>query len=366
MPIDERLKERVISAFTRPGHPVAYSAPERVAKHFNLSIKQAREILEHVEGYTLHREYKQPRVYNPYYVHGRREQVQADLIDVGRISARNDGITFLLVLIDIFTKRIWVYPLLNKSARSMRRSMSTWVSSLDVKPKVLMTDAGLEFTNRPVQDLLRQNEIEWQQAYGTLKACVAERVNKTLQLLIYKYLSQNETARYIPALSRLVGTYNNRGHRTLQGMTPNEADQTENEDAVRAIFHDRYGKIGELRRQPKFKVGDLVRLKTLARKVSSSSRAYAEQFHGEYFNIVRINRTLPVPLYYLRSTDNGELIRGGLYANELQRQRGDIYKIEAVERVRTRGGRRYLYVKWKNFGRQHNQWIPETDVQRVF
>ncbi len=345
---------------------MSYSTPSRVAEHFNVSLKKAKEVLEGIDGYTLHREYKQPKLYNPYYVHTRREQAQGDLIDVSRISAANDGIKFLLLLIDIFTKRVWVYPLENKSATKTSAAIRTWLAEIDVPPKILKTDRGTEFTNRLTQQVLRSRGVEWQPANGTLKACFAERANKTVQILLYKYLSEKETTRYIDALPDLIKTYNKRGHRTLEGMTPAEADRPANEDRVQAIFHARYERLGRRRRSPRFSLGDLVRIKTEAKKISSSSRAYAEQFHGEYFTIMRINRTLPVPMYYLRSVDTGELIEGGFYANELQKIRGDVYKIERIIARRVRNGVREIRVKWKYFGHRWNEWIPETSVVRVF
>jgi transposase InsO family protein len=364
----DRLRERVLRAYVTPGHPAAYSAPATVASHFNISAGRARNILEHSDGYTLHREFKQPRIYNPYFVHRRREQVQADLIDVAKLSAENDGVRFLLVLIDIFTKKLWVYPLPGKHAVSMRRAMNTWLTEdLDTAPAKLMTDRGLEFTNRPVQELLRSHGVEWQPALGTLKACIAERVNKTLQILMYKHLTQRETLRYVDVLPQLVRSYNRRPHRTLDGMTPERADRPANELRVRGIFRERYAEVERrASRRTRFRVGDVVRLKTESKKISSSARAYAEQFHGEYYRIVRINRTLPVPLYYLRSLDDGEFIEGGMYANELQRQRGDVYKIERVLGRRRRNGREELLVKWKYFGDRWNQWVPRADVVQVY
>lgn len=361
------LRKRILRAYNRPGHPVAFSAPATVAEHFNVPLKFAKEALEHDDAYTLHREYKQPRVYNPYYTHSRREQVQADLIDVGKISEQNDGCKFLLVLIDIFTKKCWVYPLKNKSANEMFPAMQRWLRRLRQPPAKLVTDRGLEFTNRRLQGLLREHNVEWFAAGGTMKAAIAERVNKTLQVLIYKYLTANETTRYIDKLPAIVASYNRRPHRTLKGMAPNMADLPRNEGLVQSIHHLRYEKIARHRKtELPYKVGDVVRVKTEAKKVSSSNRAYAEQFHGEYFVITRINRTLPIAMYYLRSLDTGEHIEGGFYANELQRQRGDVYKIERVLRRRTRNGVREVRVKWKYFGDRWNEWIPEDAIVQVF
>ncbi len=51
----------------------------------------------HSQSYTLHREYKCARQYNPYYVHNRREEKQADLINVSTLAWKNDGIRSLLL-----------------------------------------------------------------------------------------------------------------------------------------------------------------------------------------------------------------------------------------------------------------------------
>lgn len=365
------LEKRILRAYNKPGHPVAFSAPATVADHFKVSPSFAKRVLEHEDAYTLHREYKQPKVYNPFYSHKRREQIQADLIDVGKVARTNDNVKFLLVLIDIFTKKLWVYPLQNKSAQEMFRAMSEWIARLRSIPAGmrLVSDRGLEFTNRRVQDLLRQHNIEWYAAGGTMKASIAERVNKTLQVLIYKYLTGKETTRYIDVLPQIVSTYNKRPHRTLQGLPPKLADLRRNEGLVQSIHQLRYNKIAQHRKPLEklpFSVGDMVRVKTEAKKISSSTRAYAEQFHGEYYRIVRINRTLPIAMYYLRSLDTGELIDGGFYANELQRQRGDVYKIDKVLARRTLGGVRQIKVKWKYFGPRWNEWIREDSVVQAF
>ncbi len=360
------LHRNVVRAYTTPGHPVAFSAPQTVAKHFNISPERARKILEHIDTYTLHREYKKPSVYNPYYVYHRREQVQADLIDIQKIARHNDGVKYLLLFIDIFTKFIWLYPMVRKTTQECVRIFNLWLRQVRRKPKLLLTDQGREFTNRSIQTLLRRKRIEWQPAVGTCKAAIAERANKTIQVLIYKFLSERESLRYIDDLARLVNTYNKRPHRTLDGMTPKEADRPANEQRVRAIHMARYAKIEQKKKASKFKLGDIVRVKTESKAVSSSRRAYAEQFKGEHFRIMRVNRTMPIPMYYLRSVDTGDHIAGAFYSQELQLVQGDVYKIERVIRRRVRRGVREVYVKWKYFGPQWNEWIPEANIVRVF
>ncbi len=371
MPVDAALKRRVMLAYTTPGHPVAFSAPKRVADHFRIGLGKAKEILEHLDPYRLHREYRRPSEYNPIYVHERRDQVQADLIDVSRLKLYNDGVCFLLVLIDVMTKKLWVYRLKTKSARSMVAALTGWIAALTPagQAKILKTDKGTEFTNAQVQALLRHHGVEWQPALGTLKACVAERVNKTLQILLFKYLTENETFRYIDKLESMVQTYNTRPHTSLRGMTPEEADRPANQARVQAVFHDRYAEVaGARRRKVKFAVGDIVRVKTLSKKISPTNRSYAQQFSKEFFTVTRINRTLPIPLYYIRSMDTHDHIEGGFYAEELQRQRvdDDEWKVERVIRRRTVRGVPMVYVKWMHFSPAHNSWVREADITRRY
>lgn len=365
VPRRQTLKERVQRAYVTPGHAVAFSTPNRVSKFFGITPGKAKSYLEELEGYTLHREYKQPKVYNPYFVHKRREQVQGDLIDISQLAADNDGVKFLLVLIDIFTKKLWVYALKSKSGLATKTALQSWIESLDTTPDQLVTDRGREFENRQVQNLLRAHNIVWNMAYGTLKACIAERVNKSLQILIFKYMTENESRRYIDQLPNLIRTYNTRGHRTLEGMSPADADLVNNEEEVMRIFHDRYAKAGEHRTKNfKFRVGDTVRLKTM-HKSKIGGRAYDQQFKGEYFRVTRINRTLPIALYYIQSLNTGEHILGGLYANELVRQRGDVYKVEEVlDERRNRRNQRELLIKFKHF--DEPEWTLAANVTRQF
>ncbi len=254
-------RERVLQAYHTPGHPTAYSAPAVVARYHNIPVARSRRHLEHSQSYTLHREYKRPREYNPYYVHNRREEVQADLIDVLTLARENDGIRFLLLYINIFTKRVWVHTLRRKTAVRVERAVRHWLTHLDALPHVFTTDPGLEFRNRRVQAALREFNVEWRGAVGTLKACFAERANKSLQILIHKYLTAHETLQYLDALQALVRKYNRRGHHTLHGMAPRDTDLPGNETIVQGILHQQYEKRGRGRARRyanlRFKIGDL-------------------------------------------------------------------------------------------------------------
>ena len=316
----------IVRLYQSPGHPAAFSSPATIFNHFHgkVPLSFIKSALEEVESYTLHREYKRPRKHNPFYSHHRRKDFQADLIVIEELASANDNVKYLLVIIDVFTRKLWVVPLHRKSAQVMKGAIKCWLDSLeeDFSPSMrFFSDKGLEFKCRAVQELLSARGIHQYFSQNVTKAAVVERANRTLQVLIYKYLTESGQNRYVEQLPGLVRTYNSRPHRTLNKMTPNEADKAWNEDKVRDIHIERCGKLLKASRKPLFAVGDTVRIKILAKRPARASRAYAQQFHPEIFEVVSITKNLPVLMYVIKSTETDEVIRGGFYANELTRVR---------------------------------------------
>lgn len=371
---DDEEAPDVARLYKQPGHPIAFSAPNAAYKYFKgrVPLERIRQALEQVDSYTLHREYKKPKYTNPFFAFERRRHFQADLVSIEELQGDNDGIRYLLLVIDVFTRKIWVVPQQRKDAKTTAQALRQWLDALgaDVSPDmVLLTDRGGEFRGRPVRQLMADRGVTQQFTHTINKAAIAERANKSLQILIYKYLTDRGETRYVDALPELVRTYNTRVHRTLHPFSPNEADVPDRAGAVRGLHLRRHNRIfltkhGNLRKRPppRFAVGDMVRIKTYALRPSPRTRAYRQQFAGELFEVVRVRDRMPVTMYDLKSLDTEEEIEGGFYANELQRVRGDAFKIERILDRRGRGDNEQVLVRWKYFGPRWDSWIPARDI----
>lgn len=364
------MEREIIENYHTPGHPTAFAGVSKLVEYYDgrASRDQIIRALQSSDAYTRHREYKQPKFYNPYYVYRRREQIQADLIDIKDLARHNDGAKYLLLFIDLFSRRVWIEPMRDKTAGSTRTAIASWLDSLgNRKCEILASDKGLEFNNRPVRDLLHQYNIRQQFKSGTSKASYAERANKSLQTLIYKYLTHHQTFRYIDKLDSIVASYNHRPHRSLSNISPHEADKPRNERWIRGILQRTHTeRRNKAKKRPKFRVGDTVRIKILAKKISGDSRAYVPQFKGEYFTVEEVKTNMMVPMYKIRSMDTDEVITDSFYAEELQKVSGDIYQVERVLRRRGQGRNREYLVKWMFFGPQHNSWVRAADITRVY
>ena len=67
-----------------------------------------------------------------------------------------------------------------------------------------------------------------------------ERFNRTITEKMFKYLSANNTRKYVDVLDFLVDQYNNTIHSSIK-MTPKEASRKENENKVWRNLYPEFG-----------------------------------------------------------------------------------------------------------------------------
>ena len=372
--------EQIARNYLEPGHPTAFSSPGVVHRYYGgqVSIDTIRKVLQSVDAYTLHREVKRPDQHNPFYSYQRRTNYQADLIDMSKLKYANSHYMYLLVIIDVFSRKLWVMPLKKKDAPSMVRALGHWIDEQDKEPgaatragRQLYTDRGKEFVARSVVKLLREHNFEhFTSQRGVYKAAVAERVNKTLQIKIYKYLSHTGRKKYVDVLPDLISSYNNAKHSTLENLfSPEEADLPENEAKVLEIHNRRYHatmeKMDRTRKKRRFKRGDLVRvILTKGRKVGPEGRAYTPYFSEQIYQVIAIKKRMPVPRYVLRSLTTLQTVPGSFYANELSKLISRLFKIEKVLETRQRDGKTYKLVKLLGLHKKFSQWVNGDNIDK--
>ena len=265
----------------------------------------------------------------------------ADLVDMQSFSKHNDGVKYLLNVIDVFSKYAWSVPLIDKTGKSMTRAFDTIVGKR--KPSKLWVDRGGEFYNRAMDRWLEENGIERYSTYNEGKAVVVERFNRTLKTRMWKYMSANTTYRYIDVLDELLRKYNSSYHRSIR-MTPIKASDKRNESAV---WNHLYGNAVDPIK-PKLKVGDRVRI---SKKKTIFEKGYTPNWTEEVFEITRVQDTTPVT--YKIKDWNGVAIDGSFYEPELQKTAQDVFRIEKV--IRRRGQR--ALVKWEGYPNTFNSWV---------
>ena len=90
---------------------------------------------------------------------GQNDQYKADLADMQKLKDTNDGVQFLLIIIDVFSRFMWVEALENKLKDTVINAFQC-IFQRAKKPRCLRTDRGGEFTGRKVQDYFNSINIK--------------------------------------------------------------------------------------------------------------------------------------------------------------------------------------------------------------
>ena len=186
-----------------------------------------------------------------------------------------------------------------------------------------------------VKRWLKDNDIEMYSIHNKRKPVVADRFIRTLETKIYKYMTSMSKNAYIDKLDDIVSEYNNTYHRTIKTKTVDVKDKT---------YIDSKKEVKD--KDPKFKVGDLVRI----------SKGYTPNQSEEVFIVSKIKNT--VPWIYVINDLNGEEIIGTFYEKELQKTNKKEFRIEKV--IKRKGDK--LYVKWKRYDSSFNSCIYKKDL----
>ena len=141
-----------------------YYDPKRVGSYGGVAAlrrvvpeQDVERWLSEQDTYTLHKPVRRRFKRRCVVVGGPNQQWQADLVDMSRLKKVNDGTTFILTVIDVFSKLAWCVPLKNKSAASLVAAFTQLLSN--GAPNTLQTDKGTEFLNRSLQKLLKEHGV---------------------------------------------------------------------------------------------------------------------------------------------------------------------------------------------------------------
>ena len=183
-----------------------------------------------------------------------------------------------------------------------------------------------------------------------------ERVGRSLQLLIYKYITSVQNFTFYHKIQDFVNTYNSRYHSSIK-MSPNDGELPENHAKIVQLHEKKYSKIQNTQKI-KFSIGDLCRFSKIKTRFT---RSYLPQSQHEILRVSKVFTHLPRVLYEMKSL-TGEKIIGKFYQEELTLVKNqDEY---LIEKVLKRKGKKML-VKWQGYGPEHNSWINSESVTTI-
>ena len=266
----------------------------------------------------------------------------ADLADMQLLSRYNKGIRFLLCVINIFSKYVWVVPLKDKNGISIVTVFQSILKQSNRKPNKIWVDKGSAFYNASFKKWLQDNDIVMNSTHNEGKSVVAERFIRTLKSKIYKCMTPISKNVYIDILDDIVNEYNNTYHTRIKMKPIDVKDNT-------YINTDK----GINNKDPKFKDGDHGRI---SKYKNIFAKGYTPNRSEEVFVFKKLKNT--VPCTYVINDLNGEEITGKFSEKYLQKTDQEEFRIEKV--IKRKGDK--IYVKWKGYDNSFNSWIDKASL----
>lgn len=296
-------------------HPTTKDAFNEQMKELYEDVKSvpsySAKITEFLRSHDLHSKYR--RIVKKKFPRRRViarfpfEVFMADLIEYQPDRFVNRGYKFILLVIDCFTKMIYVAPMKRKTKEWSADAFESIFKNFDRFPVNLVTDGGKEFFNSNVQKVFEVYGINHYKSKTKMKAMVAERAIRTIKTRLEKYFRVAGKRKWIDVIDQIVKNYNLTPH-SATGYPPLEVND-ENRDEV-------YKKLYPLKTVTvvcRLKIGDKVR-KIIEK--DTWKKGYTQNWSEEIYEIATVRQSNTVCYYKLQHI-NGEKIPGIYYYYQL-------------------------------------------------
>ena len=329
------------------GHPAGFRGVQKLRENVR-GNKGVLNFLRKSDIYTLYKPQRRKFIRRKTIAHYKGEFFQSDLADMSKLSRFNSGHRFILVCIDVLSKYVFYEPVKNKKADEIKRAFRKIFKVM--KPKLLQTDQGTEFTSKEMQLFFKQHGVKWFHTMSEAKATLAERQIRTMKDSLMRYFHHTGKSKYVSILPKLAEAYNHTPHSRTK-MRPVDVNSSNEQH----VFERLFGGPRRTSLKPAFKIGDQVRL-SLVKGIFE--KGYSRKWTNEVFTVSRIKLTDPIT-YYVKDI-NGEEILGGVYQHEMNRVIKDkdaYWDIEKILKKRKRNGLTEYLVKF--FGFKNTQWVSD-------
>jgi hypothetical protein len=293
--------------------PAAFAGLNRVYNEAkkqipNISRDQVQEFLRAQSAYTLYKpgrkRYKRLRTVPS----GLNTDWQADLAILDTLYKNNDGNKYLLVCIDVLSRKIYAAGVKSKSPKHMIEGFNKIFDKAKTRPLKLYTDRGLEFEAKEMHRYFERLDIIKQVVYSPdIHAGVVERAHKTIKGRLYRYFHTNKTHRWIDVIDKIVDGINNTINRGIEAR-PNDINYENAQEHRERVFGTAY----EADKTPRFKEGDLIRIN---KDKGIFGKGYHPNYTTEIFKIKRVKYTDP-PHYKITDLEGVDIL-GVFYEEEI-------------------------------------------------
>ncbi len=205
----------------------------------------------------------------------------ADLLDMSNFASTNNGYKWILLIIDVFTRRAFARPMKTKTADNVENAFEELFLARG-QPLKLITDSGSEFTNAKLKELLDSEKIYHETVEPGYHPAlgIIDRLSRTIKEKIHKRFTAKNTTDWLTTLGNIMVAYNNTPHSALGMIAPRDALDPLNKEKIRDLNIEK-----NQRPKHNFSVGQLVRRRV---KKPLFSKGYTDSWSATTYTIKEI------------------------------------------------------------------------------
>jgi len=162
---DMNLRETLFEKFHTAGSHFSYHKTYKMLyeEHIGITQEEIEKYVRNCPTCIRNTSIKEKTDLTPVVAYGPLQHIQIDLVDLLSFAEHNDGYSYVLTMIDVFSRYVWAIPLKNKEGRTIHKKLVKFFQNFG-PPNILHADNGSEF----VTDVLN-------------------RTCKTLKVLIFSF-----------------------------------------------------------------------------------------------------------------------------------------------------------------------------------
>lgn len=350
---DEKITETLLKLWSNPDYGFSGIGKlfDKVQQlYVGITRQDVANFLKQNETSQIHSRLKTAPISKPIIVKSILGHVQIDLTNWWKYRGYNNQRKYLLAMLDLATKYLWVEPLLNKESITVWNGFRKILDRLQQSglrlPRIVQSDNGSEFM-QPFSTECKNVGITqvFSQSHAPTTQGGIERVQGYVKKKVGNYFTQYNTRVWLNIIQRMVDNYNNEKHGTT-GFSPRELlfgvkDLQNNVNQIRtdkarkdAVIHTQDKAEANILRSkrdfPELVIGDYVRIALVAWDAAERMKQQqhqrksgsVENYTREVFQIVKITkggliRTVQRPQTFKLSHLDGTLVKGLYFRDRL-------------------------------------------------
>lgn len=366
--MEEQINRDLSNIYFNADDEAAFGGVSRLYKAvkdrgLGYTLDQVKEWLQSQDAYSSFKPVNHNIVRPKVIVPDKFYQMDTDTVNMTKYSNQNKSYKYILILIDIFTRYLFTYPLKTLTGKEMVKALTYIFQTYNIRPQRIRSDRGSEYISTMVQDFFRDNNITSFTTTNEVKANIAERVIKTIKSAITRHMYKYKNKKWVNILPEVTKAYNNRYHRSIK-MSPAKAMVSDKSK----VFFNQYYDLKKFYRSPnkinlktefKFDLEDRVKL---ARFRTPFQREYDQKWTNEVFIITAREYSQDIPVYQVKDYLNIPII-GKFYENELEKVsvQSDVkFKIDKVIKSEKKGKTKGFIVSWKGRSNDDTTWVSAS------